>query len=92
MNVEPGSDTNARGPAVAKRSARKAPARAPAKRPRTAAVQRISREERRAMVAEAAYLLAERRNFAPGGEADDWYQAEAAIDAQLAALGVEVRD
>jgi hypothetical protein len=44
------------------------------------------------MVAEAAYLLAERRDFAPGGESDDWYQAEAAIDAQLASLGVEVYD
>jgi len=43
-------------------------------------------EERRRMIAEAAYYLAERRGFAPGHEEDDWLQAEAQIDDELTAL------
>ena len=39
--------------------------------------------ERHAMVAEAAYYLAERRHFAPGHELDDWLQAEAEISRLL---------
>lgn len=31
---------------------------------------------RHALIAEAAYYLAERRGFAPGHELDDWLQAE----------------
>jgi hypothetical protein len=41
-------------------------------------------ERRRAMIAEAAYLLAERRGFLPGHELQDWLAAEAEIDLQLA--------
>jgi hypothetical protein len=37
--------------------------------------------QRRAMVAEAAYYLAERRGFAPGKALDDWLQAEDEIEA-----------
>jgi hypothetical protein len=36
-------------------------------------------ETRRLMIAEAAYYLAEKRAFAPGGELQDWVEAEAAI-------------
>lgn len=35
------------------------------------------------MVAEAAYYLAEKRNFAPGFEEEDWAAAKAQIMAQL---------
>lgn len=45
---------------------------------------RVSVEEREALVREEAYLLAERRGFAPGQEADDWTAAEAEIDRRLA--------
>jgi hypothetical protein len=34
-------------------------------------------EARRQRIAERAYRRAERRNFAPGGELDDWLAAEA---------------
>lgn len=37
-------------------------------------------ERRRARIAEAAYYRAERRGFAPGGEEQDWFEAEAEID------------
>jgi hypothetical protein len=37
------------------------------------------------MIAEAAYLRAERRGFAPGYEAEDWLAAEAEVDALLRA-------
>jgi hypothetical protein len=47
---------------------------------------RISPEERRRMIAEAAYFRAERRGFAAGGELDDWVQAETDID-RLVELG-----
>ena len=45
----------------------------------------VSEEARRAMVAEAAYLRAERRGFAPGDEAEDWLASEAEVDALLRA-------
>jgi hypothetical protein len=43
----------------------------------------VSEDTRRAMVAESAYLRAERRGFAPGGEVDDWVAAEKEVDALL---------
>lgn len=36
-------------------------------------------EERRRLIAVAAYYRAERRGFAPGCEMDDWLEAEAEI-------------
>jgi hypothetical protein len=45
----------------------------------------VSVEARRAMIAQAAYLRAERRGFASGGEVEDWLAAEAEIDALLKA-------
>jgi hypothetical protein len=45
----------------------------------------ISEDIRRGMIAEAAYLRAERRGFAPGYEAEDWLAAEAEVDALLRA-------
>jgi hypothetical protein len=47
---------------------------------------------REIMIAEAAYYMAERRGFEPGGEIDDWLEAEAAIDRLLAALADEGGD
>jgi hypothetical protein len=46
----------------------------------------VSPEQRRRMIAEAAYFRAERRGFALGGELDDWIQAEGEVD-RLAELG-----
>ncbi len=43
----------------------------------------VSPEERYQMIAMAAYLRAERRNFATGGALDDWIAAEAEVDARL---------
>jgi hypothetical protein len=37
------------------------------------------------MIAESAYLRAERRGFAPGHEVDDWFAAEREVDALLSA-------
>jgi Protein of unknown function (DUF2934) len=48
-------------------------------------VKRVSDEQRRAMIAQAAYFRAERRNFAPGRELEDWVAAEAEVDRELAA-------
>ncbi len=45
----------------------------------------VSEDVRRGMIAEAAYLRAERRGFAPGREEDDWLAAEAEVDALLEA-------
>ena len=44
---------------------------------------RVTAETRRALIAEAAYLRAERRGFSPGQETDDWLAAEAEVDALL---------
>ncbi len=45
----------------------------------------VSEDVRRGMIAQAAYLRAERRGFAPGGEHEDWLAAEAEVDALLKA-------
>lgn len=47
----------------------------------------VSPEERHAMIAVAAYYLAEARGFAPGREVEDWLRAERAIAELLAAAG-----
>lgn len=45
----------------------------------------VSEDARRAMVAQAAYLRAERRGFVGGDEVEDWLAAEAEVDALLRA-------
>jgi hypothetical protein len=45
----------------------------------------ITAHARHGMIAEAAYLRAERRGFSPGYELDDWLAAEAEVDALLRA-------
>lgn len=40
-------------------------------------------ERRYRMIAEAAYYIAEKRDFTPGDHAKDWAEAEAQIDAML---------
>lgn len=43
----------------------------------------LTPEARRSLIAETAYLRAERRGFAPGHETEDWLAAEAEVDALL---------
>lgn len=45
------------------------------------------REDRRASIAKAAYLIAARRGFAPGHELEDWLAAEDEVDQRLAGEG-----
>jgi hypothetical protein len=86
--------TEPQDPKAAAPAATPAPTRAPAKSaaPRarktakkTTTPVAVSEDVRRGMIAEAAYLRAERRGFAPGGEAEDWLAAEAEVDALLKA-------
>lgn len=42
--------------------------------------QAVTDGERRRRIAEAAYYRAERRGFTPGGEHDDWLEAEQEVD------------
>lgn len=51
---------------------------------------RLTEDERRRMVAEAAYYRAMQRGFAAGGEVDDWLAAEREINEQFAAAGNRV--
>ena len=44
---------------------------------------KLTPEARHALIAEAAYLRAERRGFIPGHETDDWLAAEIEVDALL---------
>jgi hypothetical protein len=64
----------AKSPPPKKSAAMKAPAAVP-----------VSEDVRRGMIAEGAYLRAERRGFAHGHEAADWLAAEAEVDALLKA-------
>ncbi|MBS0379084.1 MAG: DUF2934 domain-containing protein [Proteobacteria bacterium] len=43
----------------------------------------VTADARHAMIAESAYLRAERRGFTPGNETEDWLAAEAEVDALL---------
>lgn len=45
----------------------------------------ISEQERAEMIAQAAFLRAEKRGFAGGRELDDWLEAEAEINGLLGA-------
>jgi Protein of unknown function (DUF2934) len=47
---------------------------------------KVSMGQRRQMIAEAAYFLAEKRGFDGGDPAEDWYAAEGAVDARLREL------
>ncbi len=40
----------------------------------------VTAEERRQLIARAAYFRAERRGFTPGSEIEDWLAAEAEVD------------
>jgi hypothetical protein len=40
----------------------------------------VTAEERHRLIAEKAYLRAERRGFTPGAELQDWLEAEAEIE------------
>lgn len=46
---------------------------------------RVTPEKRWRMIAEEAYLRAEKRGFAPGAELQDWLEAEAEVERQLTA-------
>lgn len=56
---------------------------------RAAAKTGISAEVRMALIAETAYYRAERRAFAPGGQLQDWIEAESEIDERLRNAGIE---
>jgi hypothetical protein len=43
----------------------------------------LTPDVRRTMIAEGAYLRAERRGFVPGHDTEDWLAAEAEVDALL---------
>lgn len=45
----------------------------------------LAGEDRRQLIAEAAYFRAEQRDFRPGAELDDWLAAEIEIDTLLGA-------
>lgn len=47
----------------------------------------LSEDERRRMVAEAAYYRAQQRGFTAGGEVDDWLAAEREITQRFEASG-----
>lgn len=68
-------------PAVAKTSGAKKKSARRSAPPRN----EISEDMRRSMIAQAAYLRAERRGFTGGDEVEDWLAAEAEVDALLRA-------
>ncbi len=51
----------------------------------------INPELRQQMIAEAAYLRAEQRNFNPGDPLDDWLVAEREVDMLLIERTLQVR-
>jgi len=73
-------------PTLSEPVAKAPPVAPPRKAPEPAAPRpKVTAEARRRLIAESAYLRAERRGFVPGGETDDWLAAEAEVDALLRA-------
>lgn len=48
--------------------------------PRSAIDKLLTAGERRKLIAETAYFIAERRGFAPGHELSDWLEAESEVN------------
>jgi Protein of unknown function (DUF2934) len=69
--AEPAADA-VRGPVRTRKSAAAVPARV-----------QVTPEARHALIAQSAYLRAERRGFTPGQEVEDWLAAEAEVDTLL---------
>ena len=67
-----------------KPSAEAAPGRLEGKAISLKTLANVSAEERQHMIHEAAYYRAEKRQFAPGHEVEDWAEAERQIDELLA--------
>jgi hypothetical protein len=53
------------------------------RRPNSIVARSAAPDQRRSMIAEAAYYLALQRNFEPGHDVEDWLLAESQIDAAL---------
>ena len=66
------AEAAARNPPRSRKSPIDAPARV-----------KVTAEARRSLIAETAYLRAERRGFVPGHDVEDWLAAEAEVDALL---------
>jgi hypothetical protein len=49
----------------------------------SAALQSLTEEQRHAMIAEAAYYMAERRGFESGRELEDWLLAESQLEVAI---------
>ena len=80
----PGTQTRSqKGKATPKMTGRGVPVAAKSKRGnsevRPGSGPSISAQERQMLVARAAYFRAEKRGFAPGGELQDWVEAEAEV-------------
>jgi len=89
-NVIKADDKLAAPPKAPRTRAKATAPRVSAKKPAVAAKSPVaavpvSEDVRRGMIAEGAFLRAERRGFAPGHEAQDWLEAEAEVDALLKA-------
>lgn len=86
--MEPEKKTTTRRTGAPKKKAASTPVDA-GNRKKTAAAKgtrsrkSITAEERRKLVAEKAYLRAERRGFQGGSPVEDWLEAEAEVDAML---------
>jgi hypothetical protein len=78
----PVDQTAVTNPAKATPARKSAPTTAKRSAPRPA---EVSEDMRRGMIAQAAYLRAERRGFVGGNEVEDWLAAEAEVDALLKA-------
>lgn len=66
--------------AKAKKTASK---KSPASSKRVQSASLPSKQELELMIAEAAYYKAEQRNFIPGFEHQDWFEAESEINSSL---------
>jgi len=75
-------DPNSTDPSVSAEAVRNPPRprKSPTEAPPRATV---TVEARRALIAETAYLRAERRGFVAGHDVEDWLAAEAEVDAFL---------
>ena len=93
------NDATSKKKAASKKSVKKAaPKKAVAKKASTkkaatkkSAVKSLSYEKRYQMIAEAAYLIAEKQQFKPGKEMENWLAAEKQIDDWIKAGKIKLK-
>ncbi len=92
MATEPSKKKAVKKAATKKAAVKKAAVKKAAKKKAAAKKATMSYQQRYEMIAEAAYHIAEKQDFAPGHEVDHWLEAEQQIDSWIKKQKIKLSD